>query len=103
LQDYLAAARDPAAIVGMCEDYRAAATLDLVHDRASREAGEKIRCPLLVLWGLKGRIGTWYEPLELWRRYASGAVTGGPVQSGHYLPEEAPEEVLGAFEAFFQT
>ena len=85
----------------MCEDYRAAATIDLVHDRASREAGLKVRCPLLVLWGAKGRIGGWYEPLELWRAYASGAVNGGPVASGHYLAEEAPDEVLAAFEAFF--
>jgi haloacetate dehalogenase len=102
LEDYLAAARDPEAIVGMCEDYRAAATIDLVHDRASREAGVKIRCPLLVLWGQKGRIGTWYEPLKLWREYASGEVTGESVPSGHYLPEETPDEVLAAFEAFFR-
>jgi haloacetate dehalogenase len=103
LEDYLAAARDPDVIVGMCEDYRAAATIDLAHDRASREAKVKIRCPLLVLWGEKGRIGTWYEPLQLWREYASGEVTGGSVQSGHYLPEEAPDEVLAAFEAFFRS
>jgi haloacetate dehalogenase len=101
LADYLQAARDPEAIVGMCEDYRAAATIDLEHDRARREAGVKIRCPLLVLWGEKGKMGTWYEPLDLWRRYCSAEVTGGPVPSGHYLPEEAPDEVLAAFEAFF--
>ncbi len=101
LADYLEAARDPAAIIGMCEDYRAAATIDLEHDRASRAAGAKINCPLLVLWGAQGRIGGWYEPLDLWRRYCSAEVTGGPVQSGHYLPEEAPEEVLAAFETFF--
>jgi haloacetate dehalogenase len=101
LADYLAAARDPAAIRGMCEDYRAAATIDLEHDRASRDAGDKIRCPLLVLWGERGKIGTWYEPIDLWKRYCSAEVTGGPVPSGHYLPEEAPDEVLAAFEAFF--
>ena len=101
LADYLAAARDPDAIRGMCEDYRAAATIDLVHDRASREAGDKIRCPLLGLWGEKGKIGTWYEPLELWGRYCSAEVSGRSVRSGHYLPEEAPDEVLAAFESFF--
>jgi haloacetate dehalogenase len=101
LEDYLASACDPAAIVGMCEDYRAAATIDLEHDRASRAAGVKVECPLLVLWGSKGRIGTWYEPLELWRRYCSAEVTGAPVPSGHYLPEEAPDEVLAAFDSFF--
>lgn len=101
LADYLAAARDPANITGMCEDYRAAATIDLEHDRASRAAGEKIACPLLVLWGSKGKIGQWYDALALWQRYCSAEVTGGAVDSGHYLPEEAPEEVLQHLTRFF--
>ncbi len=101
LADYLAAARDPDAIRGMCEDYRAAATIDLDHDRASRAGGRKVLCPLLVLWGEKGRIGQWYDPLAIWRGYAAATVSGGPVPSGHYLAEEAPDEVVAAFEAFF--
>ncbi len=101
LADYLAAVRDPAMIGGMCEDYRAAATIDLEHDRASREAGDKIACPLLVLWGSKGRIGAWYEPLDLWRAYSAADVDGAPVNAGHYLAEEAPEEVLAHFQSFF--
>jgi haloacetate dehalogenase len=101
LADYLAAARNPEAIRGMCEDYRAAATIDLVHDRESRAAGRKIQCPLLVLWGAKGRIGQWYDPLAIWRQYCAGEVTGGPVDSGHYLAEEAPQETLAKFLAFF--
>jgi haloacetate dehalogenase len=92
--DYLAALRDPATVTAICEDYRAAATIDLAHDRASRAAGERIACPLLVLWGAKGRIGEWYAPLALWRRYADGPVGGAAVASGHYLPEEAPDEVM---------
>jgi haloacetate dehalogenase len=83
------------------EDYRAAATIDLAHDRQSRAAGEKIRCDMLALWGSKGRIGAWYDPLDIWRSYCAGEVSGGPVASGHYLAEEAPEEVLAAFEGFF--
>ena len=59
-----------------------------------------MRCPLLALWGAKGKVGRWYEPLEVWRRYAAGAVNGGPVNSGHYLAEEAPEEVLTALDGF---
>ncbi len=102
LADYLAAARNPEMVRGMCEDYRAAATIDLDHDRKSREAGEKIRCPLLVLWGAKGKIGEWYEPLDIWRRYCEAEVAGGPVNSGHYLAEEAPDEVLERFFAFFE-
>jgi haloacetate dehalogenase len=90
LADYLAAIRDPDMIRGMCEDYRAAATIDLEHDRASRAAGAKIQCPLLVLWGSKGKIGRWYEPLALWRQYCVAEVTGSSIESGHYLAEEAP-------------
>jgi haloacetate dehalogenase len=92
--DYLAALREPGTITAICEDYRAAATIDLVHDRASRAAGQRVACPLLVLWGAKGVIGKWYRPLEIWRRYARGELSGGAVNSGHYLAEEAPEETL---------
>ena len=100
LADYLAAVRNPEMIRGMCEDYRAAATIDLEHDRASRAAGTRIRCPLLVLWGARGRIGGWYDALAIWRDYCSARVEGGPVESGHYLAEEAPDEVLDRLEAF---
>jgi haloacetate dehalogenase len=92
--DYLAALRAERTVTAICEDYRAAAGIDLVHDRDSRAGAERIACPLLALWGAKGKIGLWYEPLEIWRRYADGPVSGGSVNSGHYLAEEAPEEVL---------
>jgi haloacetate dehalogenase len=98
--DYLAALREPGTVDCICEDYRAAATIDLDHDRASRAAGQRIACPLLALWGGKGRVGEWYAPLEVWRDYASGPVSGGAVNSGHYLPEESPEEVLTALDGF---
>ena len=100
LADYLAAARTPEMIRGMCEDYRAAATIDLQHDRASRAAGNKVRCPMLVLWGAKGKIGQWYDPLAIWRRYCSADVTGSAIDSGHYLAEEAPQAVLAALAGF---
>ena len=101
LADYLAAARDPGMIRGMCEDYRAAASIDLEHDRESRAAGQKIRCPLLVLWGAKAKIAAWYDALAIWRSYCAAPVSGGPVASGHYLAEEAPEAVLLELKAFF--
>ncbi len=100
LADYLAHVRDPEMIRGMCEDYRAAASIDLVHDRASREGGQKIACPLLVLWGAKGKIGAWYDALAIWRQYAAAEVTGHAVPSGHYLAEEAPDAVLAALDVF---
>lgn len=101
LADYLAAARQPETISGMCEDYRAAAGIDLAHDRESRAAGVKVRCPMLALWGDKGKIGAWYDALAIWRAYCDATVEGGPVPCGHYLPEEAPKAVIDWFERFF--
>jgi haloacetate dehalogenase len=101
LADYMQAVRDPEMIRGMCEDYRAAATIDLEHDRESRAAGRKIRCPVLALWGAKGKIEAWYDALAIWRTYCAAEVTGGAIASGHYLPEEAPEAVLERLFAFF--
>lgn len=101
LADYVAAIHDPEMIRGMCEDYRAATGIDLAHDRESRTAGLKVQCPMLVLWGSKGKIGGWYEPLDIWRQYCASEVTGGPVPTGHYLAEEAPADVLAHFKAFF--
>ncbi|HEU4646766.1 MAG TPA: alpha/beta hydrolase [Burkholderiales bacterium] len=94
LADYLRAIHSPEMIRGMCEDYRAAATIDLEHDRASRAALEKVRCPMLVLWGKKAKIEAWYDALAVWKQYCNATVTGGSVNSGHYLAEEAPGEVL---------
>ncbi|HUG76676.1 MAG TPA: alpha/beta hydrolase [Burkholderiales bacterium] len=101
LADYLAAVRDPEMIRGMCEDYRAAASIDLEHDRASRAAGDRIRCPLLVLWGASAKIEAWYDALAIWRGYCSGQISGGAVASGHYVAEEAPQEVLERLAGFF--
>jgi haloacetate dehalogenase len=101
LEEYLASARSPDAICGMCEDYRAAATIDLIDDRASRAAGIRVKCPMLVLWGDKGKIGQWYDPVEIWRRYCDGIVSGRSVDAGHYIPEEAPDELLAELSRFF--
>ncbi len=60
----------PEAIHASCEDYRAAATIDLEHDRADREAGRKIACPLLALWGANGVVERCFRPLEDWGRVA---------------------------------
>ncbi|KAJ3321422.1 hypothetical protein HDU93_003396 [Gonapodya sp. JEL0774] len=80
----------------MCEDYRAAATIDLQHDRASRAAGRRVQCDVLVLWGKKARVGSWYDPVAVWKSYcdASVKVSGFGVDAGHYIPEENPEQTL---------
>jgi len=101
LKDYLDAARNPAVIAAICEDYRAAATIDLDHDRHSREASDKIQCPALILWGARGKIEQWYEPMEIWQHYCEGSLQGRSVDSGHYLAEEMPDVVVSEFLEFF--
>ena len=102
LAEYKRCFRDPAAIHASCEDYRAAAGIDLEHDRASRAAGRKVACPLLVLWGDKGKVGRFDDPLALWNQYASGPITGGPVDTTHYLAEEDPAAIAAWLLRFFR-
>lgn len=101
LADYLAAARGGELIGALHDGYRASVTTDVALDRMSRAENRRIESPLLVLWGMRGRIGGWYDPLALWRGYASGEVIGGPVPAGHFLAEEAPAAVLAWWERFF--
>ena len=89
----------PEMIHASCEDYRAAAGIDLVHDRADREAGRKVRCPLLALWGEHGVIQSCFEPMDEWRRVAED-VRGRGLPAGHYLPEEIPDLVTEELERF---
>ncbi|QJR16135.1 alpha/beta fold hydrolase [Usitatibacter palustris] len=90
----------PETIHGSCEDYRAAAGIDLEHDRADRTAGRKLACPLLALWGANGVVERCFKPLDEWRKVADD-VRGRALAGGHYLPEERPDDVAGAFEEFF--
>lgn len=93
----------PQGIHSACEDYRASAGIDLEHDRASRERGEKIACDLLVLWGERGVVNRLFKPLDLWRAQCAGRVSGETVPSGHYIPEELPERTADALRAFFSA
>ncbi len=97
LAEYKRCFRDPATIHAICEDYRAAAGIDLEHDRADLE--RKIACPLLVLWGAEGVIERTYDTLAVWRAHAQ-EVSGRALPCGHFLPEEAPEETLAELVAF---
>lgn len=101
MKEYLRCFSDPATIHASCEDYRAAASIDLVHDRADREANRRITCPMLVLWGSKGLMDKAYDVLGTWRDRVSGPLSGHAVNSGHFLPEEAPEETYQALVKFF--
>ncbi len=90
-QEYLRCYRDPACRHAICEDYRAAATIDLEHDAADSE--RRIDIPLLALWGAKGTVGALYDVLQTWREKATD-VRGRPLHCGHILQEEAPDQVL---------
>ena len=92
----------PKTIHGSCEDYRAAATIDLTHDEVDHRAGRKMAAPALVMWGSRSHTGKFYggNQLAIWREVAR-EVTGGPLDTGHYLAEEAPRAVIDAFERFF--
>jgi len=89
------------AIHAVCEDYRAAAGIDLEHDRASRAAGHRIACDTLVLWGARGVVHSMFDPLALWRAQCSATVTGRSLDAGHFLAEEQPEDTARALLDFF--
>lgn len=97
---YRRSMRDPATIHATCEDYRAGASIDLEHDAA--DADQRIRCPLLVLWGELGVVGRLYDPLAIWRAKAVD-VQGRALPCGHFLPEEAPAETLAALTDFLRA
>jgi len=100
LAEYKRCFRDPATIHATCEDYRAAAGIDLEHDRADLD--RKVEVPLLVLWGRRGVIERCYDVLDLWGQRA-GQVRGRPLDCGHFLAEEAPEDTLRALLDFLQA
>jgi haloacetate dehalogenase len=83
----------PGAAHGICEDYRAAATIDLEHDRFDRDAENRLALPLMVLWGEQGVVGRCFDPLKEWQRVAAD-VQGGALPCGHYIAEEAPDMLL---------
>ena len=100
LEDYLRCFRNPESRHAICEDYRAAATLDFTHDEADRQAARRIGCPVLALWGRQGSLDEWYDVVGIWRGWADDA-RGRAIDCGHYLPEEAPEETYAELRAFF--
>ena len=85
----------------MCEDYRAAATIDLVHARKDIAEGRKIKCDFRVLWGKRGVIEKSFDALALWREVCDGEVSGEAVDAGHYIPEEVPDLLVRHIKEFF--
>ena len=93
LDEYRRCLALPGSAHGICEDYRAAAGIDLEHDRADRAAGRRLASPLLVLWGEHGVVQRCFDPLAEWRKRAA-QVDGEALPCGHYIPEEAPDALL---------
>ncbi|MFM7484477.1 MAG: alpha/beta fold hydrolase, partial [Burkholderiaceae bacterium] len=97
LREYVKAFSDPKAIHASCEDYRAAGTIDLEHDRKDRR--RKLKMPLLALWGKRGVIHRLFNCLDDWREVASN-VRGKALDCGHFIPEERPAETLREIRRF---
>lgn len=85
-----------------CEDYRASAGIDLEHDRESRARGERIACDTLVLWGARGVVQKFFDPLALWQAQCAAHVSGQALPAGHFIPEELPGETAEALRAFMR-
>jgi haloacetate dehalogenase len=103
---YVTALSDPAHVHAICEEYRAAATIDREHDAHDRRAGHRISCPVLALWSRGGPLSTWCSddggPLALLAEIAD-RVSGGAVDGGHFFPEEHPEQTAIALAGFFSS
>jgi len=90
---------DQATLHAACEDYRAAATIDLRHDEADLD--RKIRCPLHTVWGSRNPVYRKHDVIGVWQERAQQNVTGRPMESGHFVPEELPAEMISEIRTFF--
>ena len=92
----------PDGLHASCEDYRASAGIDLDHDRASDAAGQRIGCPMLVVWGERGVIGRLFAPIADWQAKCDATVIGAALPAGHFIPEEVPDLLLAELVAFLK-
>jgi haloacetate dehalogenase len=99
--DYLSATRDPATVRAMLEDYRAGPGIDRRDEIADREAGHRVRCPMLCLWSSRDDLADLHgDPRAIWANWATD-LRGAPIDCGHHMAEEAPDELAGALGEFF--
>jgi len=99
--DYLRCLQLDGTARGICEDYRASATIDLQHDQIDLDAGRKVHCPLLILWGEQGTVGKCFKPLDEWAKVAE-QVAGEALPCGHYIAEEQPELLVDKVLSFLR-
>ena len=102
ITEYTNIFRDPAHVAATCADYRAAASIDLDHDRANRSAKHRITAPLLVMWGQSSYVGRNFDSVQVWKNFAD-QVTGIQSPSDHYIPEEAPSFTAEVLSEFFSA
>jgi haloacetate dehalogenase len=104
--EYMETYRDPARVHAICEEYRAAASLDIEHDKRDREESRRITCPMLHLWSAGGPLDTFYEQdggaLGIWRKWAEN-VQGQAIKGGHFFPEENPTETTEILTRFLSA
>ena len=104
--EYLETYRDPERVHAICEEYRAAASLDIQHDDTDRAESRRITCPMLHLWAVGGPLDTFYEKdggaLGIWRKWADN-VQGRAVSGGHFFPEENPTETIELLSKFLSA
>ncbi len=93
LADYQAAFADPDRMHATCEDFRAGSTCDLADDAADQAAGRRIECPAMLLWATEGPLADVDDPLALWQPWCRDVV-GANIDSGHFIAEERPRELL---------
>jgi haloacetate dehalogenase len=101
LSEYMRCLELPGTAHGLCEDYRASATIDLVHDQLDMDQKNFLQQPLLILWGEQGVVNQCFEPLKEWSKLAVN-VKGHALPCGHYIPEEAPELMLSQVQSFLE-
>jgi haloacetate dehalogenase len=101
-KEFARAMSNPETIHAMCEDYRAAASIDLRHDEADLRQRKKVACPLHTVWGERGAMGRLYDVLGIWRDYGA-RVSGNGLPAGHNLQEEIPDVVLAEVTAFLSA
>jgi len=97
---YLKYFKDYKRIHSSCEDYRAGATVDLVHDK--KDLNKKLNIPVQVLWGKNGRVGKKFKPLKVWQKYTTQKVEGKGLDCGHFIPEESPQQTYKELLKFFK-
>ena len=98
-ETYLKSFKQKKRIHASCEDYRASATIDLVHDKSDRN--KKLNVPIQVLWGKKGVIGRQFNPMKIWQKYSNKKISGIGINSGHFIPEQRPKDTIKQLKNFF--